>query len=145
MKNYDYYRAQLSQLVDLVNLYAEKKVDHLKQILFASVTLLGILISLHSTSSLCHSCRYLLVSGLALLSLSSLLTVLALRRSLRVVRLAKDNFRKELQSALREGREMNGVTVPFDKAGTFFEKTATVFLLSSIALLSCYGIISALD
>lgn len=139
----DYYRKQLGQLVDLTEKSAEKQLSFFQHILLVSSSTFGILISLHSNSSSCLYIRLVFSLATVILSLGCLTTAIVVYDHSFFVERSRQLFRTEVQSAMKEDREVAGVVVEKKKRTKFCEKASYILLCLSLILLSCYAVLLA--
>jgi hypothetical protein len=140
--DYQYYRDRLKELEGLTHLSCEKQESFFQRILFASSSILGILVALHTEhpESLCI--RLVFVSAILLLSLGALTAGTVLYDYSKIPERTRQEFYSEFESALRELREMNAAVSSEKKKRTLFcEKCSLFFLPVSLILLAAYAIL----
>jgi hypothetical protein len=128
----------------ITNQLAEKRHAFLQHVLLVSVTLFGILISLHRSGSELHASRLCFAASICLLALGILLTGISLYGHIEAISQTRKAYLHEAQTALHEGRATRPVSAPSGTIYVFCEKACYVLLSLSLLLLSCYSIMTAL-
>jgi len=140
-----YYKDQLKQLVDMTNMASEKKISFLQHVLLVSASILGVIISLHTTNSQFIYIRLVFFASTAFLLLGTLSLALVLYDFSVLPERCRESFRKEVQDALQKDRECNLVTVPHKKRTLFLEKASYIFLTLGLILLVTYNGLSTFE
>lgn len=134
----------LQKLTDITNLSTDKQADFYRSILVAGASILGILISLHSTQTSCLYIRLVFVLSICLLLLGVLLSAIVLRDLSWLPYRTRKAFVEELQNTLSENRSPNPISIPKKKQTEHCEKWCLISLLSSLVLLVVYTTLSLL-
>lgn len=134
--------ANFKQLVNLTNEATEKRAEFYRNILVVSASVLGILISLHTTQSPCICTRLVFALSVLLLLLGTLSTSLVLFDLSLLPERTRQEYLIELQKALEEERSPNPLSVKKRKRTVLCEKWSIYFLLSSSLSLVVYTILS---
>jgi hypothetical protein len=140
--NDKYYQAQLEELARQTEILAEKRVSFFQSLLIGSSSILGILVSLHSTQSACLCIRLVFALAVVLLSLGILSTGIALHDVPMYVDIARKEFSREVANASREDRKVKPVVLTPKKRTAFFEKSSLVLLIAGLFTLVIYTILS---
>lgn len=130
------------KLTELTNLSTDKQAEFYRSILVAGASVLGILISLHSTQTSCLYTRLVFALSICLLLLGVLLSAIVLRDLSLLPERTKKAFVEELQKVLSENRNPNLVNTPKKKRTLHCEKWSLIVLLFSLFLLVIYTILS---
>lgn len=125
----------------LMNQFNDKQYDWLQRILFLSVTLFGILISLHTTTGAALCIRLAFGGALVSLALGVLLLTIALYAHVDTLKRGRKKYTEEAGNAIHERREVGAVFVKPRKIYIACEACAYFFLVLSILLLAAYAII----
>lgn len=141
MTNEDWVK-NFQKLTELTNLSTEKQADFYRSILVAGASILGILISLHSTQTSCLYIRLVFVLSVCLLLLGVLLSAAVLRDLSLLPERTKTAFVEELHKVLSENRSPEPISTPKKKRTECCERWCLISLLSSLFLLVIYTILS---
>lgn len=141
MTNEDWVK-NFQKLTELTNLATEKQMEFYRSILVAGASVLGILISLHSTQTTCLYIRLVFVLSVSLLLLGVLLAAIVLRDLSLLPERTKTTFVEELHKVLSEDKSPNLIAVPKRKRTGRCEKWCLIALLSSLFLLVIYTTLS---
>lgn len=131
-------------LTELSNLLAEKRASWSQQLLLASSTLLGILVSLHSRSSDNLYVRLCFALAIVLLCIGILMTGISLYSYVDAISRTREEFVKEAILAAREHRAAQNVSVPTKKINVFCEKTSYICFASCVLVLSLYMVLNSI-
>ncbi len=112
-----------------------------QQFLLVSSTLLGIVVSLHSTNSQCLYIRLVFLLALVLLSLGVLANMIVVADFLQIRERAQKAFHDEWSSAVREDRQMGPLKVDWRKRTLFSRKAALICFVSGLIVLTSYSIL----
>lgn len=137
----NYYKRQLSHLAELTEKSASKQSSFFQSLLVVSVTLLGILISLHDNTSGTPLLRLAFAVAVSLLSLGILSTAIVLYDWSTILEKTRQKFVVEAQNALREDRPLHSVSEDRKKTSVVCEKLSYILLSSSLLLLTVYAVI----
>lgn len=132
------WKINLQKLIDVTNRSTERQIEFYQSILVAGASVLGILISLHTTQTTALYIRLVFALSILLLLLGILLSALVLYDLSFLLEKMKVVFRDELHKALKEEREPAPVTVPKKRTTLFCQKWSLIFLLSSSVFLVIY-------
>lgn len=132
------WKINLQKLIDVTNQSTERQIEFYRSILVAGASVLGILISLHTTQIISLYIRLVFALSILLLLLGILLSALVLYDLSFLLEKMKVVFRDELHKALKEEREPAPVTVPKKKRTLFCQEWSLIFLLSSSVFLVIY-------
>jgi hypothetical protein len=135
----EYYQKQIEQLVDLTNLSADKQLAFFQQLLVVASGILGIVVSLHTSTSPHMYVRILFVVAIAMLAIGILMTVVVLFDHARLVERVRQSLRIEIQSALKENRKLNLVSIEKKKRTLFCEKGSLCILSVGLIELVIYA------
>ena len=136
------YGSAFRKSKELMDLFNEKQPEWLQRILFLSVTLFGILISLHSTAATGQYTRLAFAASLVSLALGILLLAIALYGHIDNLKRIRKKYAEEAANAIHERRKVGPVSVLPRKRYTFCEGAAYIFLSLSIILLVAYAIMT---
>jgi hypothetical protein len=140
--NDGYYQAQLEELARQTEILAEKRSTFFQSLLIGSSSLLGILVSLHSTQSACLCIRLVFALAVVLLSLGILATGISLHDIPMYVDIARKEFSREAINASNENRKARPVVPTPKKRTAFCEKSSLVLLIAGLFTLVIYSILS---
>lgn len=132
----------LRKLNDMANFSTEKRADFHRSILVAGASILGILLSLHSTQTSCLYIRLVFLLSILLLLSGVLLSAVVLRDLSSLPERARKVFVEELQEALLEERDPQWVGVSVKKRTVLCEKWCLISFLASLSLLVVYTVLS---
>lgn len=132
----------IQKLTDLTNEATEKQTEFYRSILVAGASILGILISLHTTQSSCLCSRLVFALSIFLLLLGILLASVVLYDLSLLPEQTKKKFLEELHKVLAEDKSPNLVTAGKRKRTLFCEKWSLKILLSSFLSLFIYAMLS---
>ena len=136
----NYYYEQIKNL-NRLKVEAESKQDtFFQQLLIVSSTLLGLIVSLHTTNSPLLYIRLVYVAALALLSLGVLATAVAVYGRAKTHALLAERFQTELNTALHTDRQVEPVYTRHSKVTLFCQKASLLLLVVGVLLLACYGV-----
>ena len=137
----DYYQKQLKLLGDLTEKSSDKQETFFQQILIANSGILGILVALHSIPSTSLCIRLVFVIAIVLFSLGILSTGITLYDHSMLVERVRQAFRHEAETALKNQRKLNVVSVEKKKRTLFFEKCSLFFPVFGLIALVIYTIL----
>lgn len=137
MTNEDWIK-NLQKLTELTNLSTEKQIEFYRSILVAGASVLGILISLHSTQTSCLYIRLVFLLSICLLLLGVLLAAIVLHDLSLLPERTKTAFADELHKVLSENRSPNPISTSKKKRTEHCERGCLIALLSSLFLLVVY-------
>jgi hypothetical protein len=133
------YTENFKELLDLKNLYQERRVSWLRYLALLVLSLIGLLAGLHTAtnSALCVRVSFVLTillfsSGLLLLLITLYNIDIAGRKEL------LGDYSDKLQSAYRSNGEMRPVFGGNDKKYDRYEKYAYILLILAVIALSSY-------
>lgn len=141
MTNEDWIK-NFQKLTELTNLSTEKQAEFYRSILVAGASILGILISLHSTQTSCLYIRLVFVLSVCLLLLGVLLSAIVLRDLSLLPEQTKTAFVEELHKVLSENKSPDPISTPKKKRTKRCERWCLISLLSSLFLLVAYTTLS---
>lgn len=133
----------LQKLTDITNLATEKQIGFYQSILVAGASILGILISLHSTQTSCLYIRLVFVLSVYLLLLGILLSAIVLHDLSSLLRQVQKAFSEELRKTLSEDRSPRPISVPKRKRTERCERWCLISLLASSLSLVVYTTLSS--
>lgn len=136
------FTANFKQFVNLTNEATEKRAEFYRNILVVSASVLGILISLHTTQSPCIYIRLVFALSVLLLLLGTLSTSLVLYDLSLLPERTRQEYLIELQKTLGEGKSPKPISTQKKKRTVFCEKWSIYFLLSSSLSLVAYTMLS---
>lgn len=134
-----YYKDQLKLLVEMTNEASEKRISFFQHVLLVSASILGVIISLHTTNSQCLYIRLVFLASTVFLLLGTLSLAVVLYDFSILAERARQSFRKEVQDALQKDRKCEMVFVGNPKRTLFLEKIAYIFLILGFILLVAYN------
>jgi hypothetical protein len=134
-----YYLAQRERIAELSLLASSKQLSFLQNVFLGASGVLGILVSLHTSTSTDLYIRVLFVLSTALLALGILIILIAIYNHTKGYELLCQSFQAEAQKALDENRKMMSVAVPMKKSTVICEKTSYALLGLSVVLLTLYA------
>lgn len=138
MSIYDYYKSHFMKIYDEEKELRKSRSLFCRNLLFASGSLFGILISLHHTSTTSLPCRLSFFLALLLLGLGILALAIALSLDKHIqAHLVKDSL-DELKQAISERREVNDVAAFADKVFVWSEPIGYICLLLAVIALCAY-------
>ena len=129
-------------MTDLTNLSVENRAGFHRSILVAGASILGILLSLHSTQTSCLYIRLVFLLSILLLLSGVLLSAAVLRDLSLLPEQTRKAFAEELQEALLEERDPQWIGVSVRKRTVLCEKWCLISFLSSLLLLVVYTALS---
>ena len=132
----------LRKLNDVANFSTEKRADFHRSILVAGASILGILLSLHSTQTSCLYIRLVFLLSILLLLSGVLLSAVVLRDLSSLPEQARKAFAEELQEALLEEMDPQWIGVSVRKRTVLCEKWCMASFLASLFLLVVYTALS---
>lgn len=136
---YSYYRAQLPELESLSDKSFSARVSFLQHVLLSSSGVLALLISLHSGNLHGPHIRLVFLLSVLFLALGILCSAISLYGYTVHLSSLYELFRVELQTALKEDRELQIVSMPMKRTTLFFEKVAYILLSISLAGIILYA------
>ncbi len=120
------------------------KISWLQHIMLVCSAVLGLLAGLHSLSSGCTYVKYAFVATIILLAIATLTAGVALYGNQVAFRIdIRTKFRKELEVAKKQQREMNIITTRPKKIYKCFERICYVCLVLAIISLVTYSLLLA--
>lgn len=134
-----YYENQLKLLVEMTNEASEKRISFFQHVLLVSASILGIIISLHTTNTQCLYIRLVFLASTVFLLLGIISLAVVLYDFSILPERGRQSFRKEVQDALQKDRECKMVTVGNPKRTLFLEKISYIFLILGFILLVAYN------
>ena len=138
MSIYDFCKSHFMKICDAEMELRKSRNLYCRNLLFASGSLFGILISLHHTSETSLPCRLSFFLALLLLGLGILALAIALSLDKHIqARLVKDSL-DELKQAIDGLREANDVPVVANKVFVWSEPIGYICLMLSIFSLCAY-------
>lgn len=132
----------LQKLTEITNQATEKRMEFYQNILVAGASILGILVSLHTTQTSCLYIRLVFVLSIYLLLLGVLLSAIVLYDLSLLPERTKAAFVEELQKVLSEDRNPKPISVPKKKRTKYCEKWSLISLSASLLLLIIYTTMS---
>ena len=117
--NNEYYKEQIRQLTEVMEKSTEKKISFFQHLLLVSASIVGIVISLHTTNSECLYIRLVFLVSTGLLSLGALSLAVVLYDFSRIQETLCQVLRAEIQDAMKTDRECKIVSVD-NKKGLYF-------------------------
>lgn len=139
---YDYYRDQLPLISELTEKSFEKQLTFFQSLLIVSVTLLGILISLHDNTTDTLPYRLLFAVAVVLLLFGILSCAVTLYEWSKIPEKARQKFATEVQNALKEDRKLKPQYLNHRKTTLVCEKATYILLLLSLLFLGVYSVMS---
>lgn len=140
-----YYENQIKILGQITNESALKKISFFQHILLVSSSILGVIISLHTTNSQCLYIRLIFIVSTILLLLGILSLAVVLYDFSNLQERTRQSFCKEVQDALQNDEKCKMVTVNHKKRTLFLEKVSYIFLILGIFSLVTYNGLIAFD
>lgn len=137
-----YYYDRMQELNKLKISALNKRVSFFQYILLASVSILGITASLHTSSLPVLYIRYLFVSAIALLSLGVLTCAIVLYEVQRMEDILQKKYYLEIHSALKENRRAEPVFANKSKRMIVCEAATLIFLTLGLVCLALYSCLS---
>lgn len=137
----NYYKQQVPHLAELTEKSALKQQSFFQSLLIVSVTLLGIVISLHDNTSDILLLRLVFAFAVSSLSLGILSIAVVLYDWSKMVERARQKFVAEVQSALGEDRQIQPVYESRRKISVVCEKLTYILLIASLLLLTLYAVV----
>lgn len=135
MTNNEYYNAKLMEVIPVQNQLDESRKLLHQNLLVASGSLFGILISLHDSTGASLPCRLSFFLSLLLLGIGILAISMALHSDIGFLTQLKTKYLDEVEQARNEFREVRGVTAIGSKLYVVCERIGYIcFFLSVIAL-----------
>jgi hypothetical protein len=123
----------------------QKRENFLHTLLICSCSILGILVSLHSSTAECFRVRLIFVLSIVFLALGILLLGIALFDLADISSRLRQSCYNELSNVMEmEGYRRENVSAKDKKRTKIFEKSSYVSLLVSIMLLTVYTILITL-
>lgn len=138
----DTWTKNLRKMAELTNLSVENRAGFHRSILVAGASILGILLSLHSTQTSCLYIRLVFLLSILLLLSGVLLSAAVLRDLSLLPEQTRKAFAEELQEALSEERDPQWIGVSVRKRTVLCEKWCLISFLSSLLLLVVYTALS---
>jgi len=135
------YNEAIDVANNLIDVALSKRESFFQQLLIVSSTLLGIVISLHTTNSP-HLCiRLVFVAALVLLALGVLATVFVVFDFLQIRHQSRQVYLTELNTASQNNRPVGYVQVEAKKRTAFLEKSSLLFFVSGLIVLTSYAVL----
>lgn len=134
----EYYKEQLKQLVTVIEKSTEKKISFLQNLLLISASIVGIVISLHTTNSEYLYIRLVFFLSTALLSLGALCLAVVLYDFSNIQESLRQELHSEILNAMKMDRECKIVSVDHKKRTLFLEKTSYILLTLGFILQISY-------
>lgn len=128
----------LQKLTDITNLATEKQIGFYQSILVAGASILGILISLHTTQTSCLYIRLVFLLSVYLLLSGVLLAAIVLHDLSSLPRQVQKAFAEELRKVLSEDRSPQPTSVLKKRRTILCEKWCLISLSASLFLLVIY-------
>lgn len=128
----------LQKLTDITNLATEKQIGFYQSILVAGASILGILISLHTTQTSCLYIRLVFLLSVYLLLSGVLLAAIVLHDLSSLPRQVQKAFAEELRKVLSEDRSPKPTSVLKKRRTILCEKWCLISLSASLFLLVIY-------
>lgn len=132
----------LQKLTDITNQATEKRAEFYRSILVVGASILGILVSLHTTQTSCLYTRLVFALSIGLMLLGTLLSAIVLHDLSLLPEQTKKAFVEELHKVLSEDRNPRPITVPERKRTKHCERWCLISLLASLLLLVVYTVLS---
>ena len=136
--NTEYYRKQIEVLTELIKDSLEKKISFFQHLLLVSASIVGIIISLHTTNSQHLYIRLVFLVSTTFLSLGTLCMAVVLYDFSNSRELLRQAFHNEIQDAMKMDRQCNIVSVDHKKRTLFLEKTSYILLTLGFVLQITY-------
>ena len=140
-----YYHEQVKLLAKVTNEASEKKISFYQHLLLVSASIVGIVISLHTTNSQFQYIRLVFLLSTVTLSLGTLCLVLVLYDFSNLQDRIRESFHKEIQNAMKNDVKCNMVSVPHKKRTLLLEKASYIFLTLGFILLVTYNGLSTFE
>ena len=134
----EYYKEQIRQLTEVMEKSTEKKISFFQHLLLVSASIVGIVISLHTTNSESLYIRWVFLVSTTLLSLGALSLAVVLYDFSRIQETLCQVLRTEIQDAIKTDRECKIVSVDNKKRTLFLEKTSYILLTLGFVLQITY-------
>ena len=136
----NYYESKLSELSDITQESADIQRSFLQHALLVSSSMLGILVSLHTTTPQCRWLRWVFALAVGVLA-NAIALYAQTRLADRVVR----KYAAEYKAALSEHRQLHPVVVNKTMLHTACERATYILLLSALLLLGIYAVCISLS
>ncbi|WP_430973402.1 hypothetical protein [Sunxiuqinia rutila] len=140
----NYYHNQLEQLNEIVKESADKKISFYKHVILVSSSILGIIISLHTTTSQCLYVRLTFVFSVISLLIGILSMVVVIYDFSHLPERILPVLQSEIENALKKDEKVKPVFVKHKKRTLILEKMSYLFLLLGMALLVTYNVFISL-
>ncbi|WP_299087747.1 hypothetical protein [uncultured Bacteroides sp.] len=138
MSVYNYYKSYFMKICDAEAELRKSRSLYCRNLLFASGSLFGILVSLHHTTGASLPCRLSFFLALLTLGLGILALAIALSLDKHIQARLVEGSLDELKRAIDDLREANDVPVVADKVFVRFEIIGYICLLLSVIFLCVY-------
>ena len=134
-----YYLEQFKIKNELTRQAIQQKLSFLRSLLLVSVSIVGIVISLHNTKSQCLYIRLVFLLSILLLTLGILSTGIATYNYASHSENLRQAFHSELEQAVKKNRQLAPIVSVNQKKNTvFFEKASYLLLISGFITLVIY-------
>jgi len=140
----NYYLLQIDKHSKITKEAIRQKVSFLQNVLLASTSIVGILISLHNNNSQCLNIQLVFLLSVVLLSFGILCLALVLFDFSTIECRSAESFRKEIGESIENGVPLNLVPTTEKKFTSFFEVCSYVFLLMGFISLVIYSVLDTL-
>ena len=141
----NYYESKLSELSDITQESADIQRSFLQHALLVSSSMLGIPVSLHTTTPQCRWLRWVFALAVGILVLGVLANATALYAQTRLADRVVRKYAAEYKAALSEHRQLRPVVVNKTMLHTACERATCILLLSALLLLGFYAVCISLS
>ena len=141
----NYYESKLSELSDITQESADIQRSFLQHALLVSSSMLGILVSLHTTAPQGRWLRWVFALAVGILVLGVLANAIALYAQTRLADRVVRKYAAEYKAALSEHRQLHPVVVNKTMLHTACERATYILLLSALLLLGIYAVCISLS
>jgi hypothetical protein len=121
-----------------------ERTSFFRHVLLVSSSIFGILVSLHSSNSSILCIRLVFLFSMVLLALGILLAGLSLYDHAMIYERARRAHYAEVDSAIKEGRDVSGIRIPEKKRTRVCEKASLSLLVFGVVTLTAYTILETL-
>jgi hypothetical protein len=136
-----YYYNKFEQLSEVVKEATEKRISFFQYVLLVSSSILGIIISLHTTNSQCLYIRLVFVLSVIFLLLGALCMVVVLYDFSNFPERARQAYLTEIGNAMKNDEKVQPVFVNPHKRTLIFEKLSYIFLFLGLISLVTYTVL----
>ncbi len=136
--NNEYYKEQIRQLTEVMEKSTEKKISFFQHLLLVSASIVGIVISLHTTNSESLYIRLVFLVSTTLLSLGALSLTVVLYDFSKILETLCQELRNDILDAMKTDRECKIVSADQRKRTLFLEKTSYILLTLGFVLQITY-------